>query len=367
MDRIINVKVSGSRLTKDGNKAGTRGEANVTILRITFNDGWAGYTRHIVFWDAHGMNPTKISLLDNAETTNIFEVAIPPEAMGLAGELTFTIEGCKEGKTQIAVSAKLEVDDALIDRTVPIEPTPDQITQLNNQYESIRAEIGEAFVAKDEAKTHADIAVEHAGYAVASKNAALEYCLSAERTALLSQQAEWAAENSANRAENALGKTNYIGENGNWYAWDTNINDFYDTGVKAQSGSEVYLGDNPPDTADVWVNPNGGEYDIIKRLNELEAKLNSLKPRTVDVILPVSAWTDVDYEKYSQVVPIENVPLHCDVELRITEEQLEIFREKEITFWVGCDNGVVTVSCFGQKPTNDYEIQIKITEVTEDE
>lgn len=69
-----------------------------------------------------------------------------------------------------------------------------------------------------------------------------------------------AAQDWANDAHNALGKTNYIGENGNWFAWNSEENAFYDTGVRAQSGSVVHYGDTPPDEADVWVMP-GGEID----------------------------------------------------------------------------------------------------------
>lgn len=43
--------------------------------------------------------------------------------------------------------------------------------------------------------------------------------------------------------------------NGNWWVRDT------DTGVRAQAGSVVYFGsDNPPEHADVWINPEGEAY-----------------------------------------------------------------------------------------------------------
>lgn len=101
-------------------------------------------------------------------------------------------------------------------------------------------------------------------------------------------------------------------------------------------------------------------YDTIK-------KLESMLPRIVTINLPASAWIEEADREYSQVVSVENVPEHCDVDLRITKEQVAIFSEKDITFWVEAENGVVSFSCFGQKPTNDYEFQIKITEVRVDE
>ncbi len=67
------------------------------------------------------------------------------------------------------------------------------------------------------------------------------------------------AQQYASQAMEAVGKTNYIGENGNWYAWDSAKNAFYDTGVRAQSGAVVYYGTNPPPEADVWIDPEGEE------------------------------------------------------------------------------------------------------------
>ena len=71
MDRIIELKVFGNHISKDSNSAGVRGEANVTKLRITFDDGWDSYAKHMTFWDAYGENPVSIVLtvdrLEDAE------------------------------------------------------------------------------------------------------------------------------------------------------------------------------------------------------------------------------------------------------------------------------------------------------------
>ncbi len=159
MERIINVKVSGNHLTKDGKNAGTRGEANVTNLRITFDEGWRVYAKYVTFWDAHGMNPTRRTLtrdlLENIyESTLIYLVPIPYEALSLAGELTFTIDGYTDGKRQIGISNTLVVQDAIITDEV-YEPTPDQYTQLMMQYQSIVDGILRAARCRDEAETFA--------------------------------------------------------------------------------------------------------------------------------------------------------------------------------------------------------------------
>lgn len=454
MDRIINVKVGGNHLTKDSNKAGTRGEANVTTLRITFDEGWDGYAKSVVFRDAHGMNPTRrtltTDLLENiVESTEIYLVPIPAEPMWLAGEMSFTVEGYIGGRRQRSVMATLEVEDAII-TDVMNNPTPSEVEQMQAQYESILADIVQAAESKTKAEAFAESAknsmigsgqaradtenikqetieetnaitaraedaaetattmankanyeanraeqavsdvealkqstIEEATEALegikqeameeveALKEDAGDYkeeaTESANRASQDAQNAKKSAEEAeefANRAENALGKTNYVGANGNWYVWSSAIEGYYDTGVRAQSGSEVYVGNNPPDSADVWIYPHGGVDDIILRLENLEREIAKLVVRTVTITLLASEWVN-DGDKYSQIVTIEGVTPYSKVDLQPSAEQLIIFYEKDIAFVTENVNGVISVLCLGQKPTNDYVMQATITEVAE--
>ena len=246
MDRIIEVKVGGNHLQKDNKNAGVRGEANVAKLRITFDESWIPYTKKITFWNARGLNPVVIDLLPHlAEGVNTYLVPIPAEPMEEAGALTFVIEGTVDDKVQRSLSDRLDVKDAPVAQNAgqPVPPTPDELTQLGGEIEKIKSDILDAVAAKNEAKSYRDEVKE------AEKNT-LNYMSETE-----SYKEE--AEQSAMKAENAVGKTSYIGDNGNWFAWDSVEGAFYDTGVKAQAGSTVYCGDNPPDNADVWVNPDG--------------------------------------------------------------------------------------------------------------
>lgn len=199
MDRVINIKVGGNYISKDNKNAGVRGEANVTYLRIAFDDSWNDYAKKITFWDALGRNPVErtltLDLCENiADNTNIYLVPIPGEPMAESGTLTFVIDGYVEGKRQRSMSDKLEVKDAPMADNAgePTDPTPTQAEQIQRQIVNLRSDIQQAYVARDEAE----------GYAQA--------------------------------AENAVGKTSYIGANGNWYAWDGETEEFYDTGVRAQ-------------------------------------------------------------------------------------------------------------------------------------
>ena len=84
--------------------------------------------------------------------------------------------------------------------------------------------------------------------------------------------------------------------------------------------------------------------------------------RIGEVTLLASAWVG-NASLYSQVVSIAGVTENSQVDLTPSVEQLVIFYEKDLAFVTENENGVVTVYAIGQKPTNDYTIQVTITEV----
>ena len=152
MDRLINVKVGGNHISKDGRLAGVRGEANVTNLRIEFDKGWEGYAQEVTFWNAYGENPTKIELGSNlAEKDRVYLVPIPPEAMTEAGMLTFVIDGIIGDKVMRSMSDKLEVKDSPIakDAINSVNPTPSDLEQMQIQINTILGTILDAKKAKE--------------------------------------------------------------------------------------------------------------------------------------------------------------------------------------------------------------------------
>lgn len=94
----------------------------------------------------------------------------------------------------------------------------------------------------------------------------------------------------------------------------------------------------------------------------VEALQNSTKARIGYVTLLASEWRGTS-SPYSQVVTVEGVTENSQVDLTPSVAQLSIFHEKDLAFVTENDGGVVTVYAIGQKPTNDYEIQVTITEV----
>ena len=147
MDRIINVSVGGNYLKKDNKNAGVRGEANVTMLRIAFDEGWDNFAKTVTFLDARGLNPVNVMLGVNLlEDRRVYLVPIPAEPMAVAGWLTFIVEGALNNKVQRSFADKLEVKDApdTDDAVNAVDPVPSEVEQFQTEIEYIKDNIHDA-------------------------------------------------------------------------------------------------------------------------------------------------------------------------------------------------------------------------------
>lgn len=160
------------------------------------------------------------------------------------------------------------------------------------------------------------------------------FVLGAVRTGLVSPE----------EIQNAVNE--YIDQNGVQSVSDEHIREIAervvsenDTVTDEQIASEVakYLRENPIDT--------GSKLTI--------GTVNLLADKWVGSVSP-----------YSQVVTIHGVTPYSQVDLTPSVEQLAIFHEKDLTFVTENEDGIVTVYAIGQKPTNDYAIQVTIKEVS---
>jgi hypothetical protein len=95
---------------------------------------------------------------------------------------------------------------------------------------------------------------------------------------------------------------------------------------------------------------------------QILGSLNKTNARIAYVDLLAANWVG-DASPYSQVVTIEGVTENSQVDLTPSIEQLVIFYEKDLGFVTENEDGVVTVYAIGQRPENDYTIQVTITEV----
>lgn len=95
---------------------------------------------------------------------------------------------------------------------------------------------------------------------------------------------------------------------------------------------------------------------------QILGSLSQTKARISNVDLLATNWVGTK-SPYSQVVVIDGVTENSQVDLTPNIEQLVIFYEKDLGFVTENEDGVVTVYAIGQKPENDYTIQVTITEV----
>lgn len=107
------------------------------------------------------------------------------------------------------------------------------------------------------------------------------------------------------------------------------------------------------------------EYSDI--LEQLKSKIEALaigggSARVAYVDLLTEGWAG-EASPYSQIVSIDGTTKRSQVYLTPSVEQLAIFHEKDIAFVTENDDGTIIVYAIGQKPTNDYTMQVTITEV----
>lgn len=209
MDRIIEVRVAGNHITKDNNRGGVQGEANVTKLRLTFDPGWDGYAKTVTFWNALHQNPVKrtlaLDLLENmTASTRVYLCPIPGEALTVNGTMAFTIDGYLDGVRQRTVGAELEVEESLVSDNAgdPADPTPSQAEQLQAQMEGLLPDMQEQAV---RAESAAGAALAQAGQAAMSASAAQQSAHSASVCADAAQAAQRAAEHARDEADRIAG------------------------------------------------------------------------------------------------------------------------------------------------------------------
>ena len=169
MKRLVEVKVDGSHLTKNHNLAGVQHEANMTSLRITFDESWAGLAKTVTWWDAKGRNPVRRVLTtdlleDITKSTQVYLCTIPGEPLAEAGMCTFVIDGYVDGKRQRSISDQMKVTPAPYAENAgeAADPTPTQAEQIQVQLDAVLAKIQKAIevsYAADEAKATAEYAL----------------------------------------------------------------------------------------------------------------------------------------------------------------------------------------------------------------
>ena len=107
-------------------------------------------------------------------------------------------------------------------------------------------------------------------------------------------------------------------------------------------------------------------YATKKYVDELIGDFVGTTSRITYINLMSENWQGSD-NLYSQIVNIDGITEYSKVDINPSVEQLAVFYKKDVTFVTENEDGVVTVYCIGQKPLDDYTMQVTITEVTTNE
>ena len=136
--------------------------------------------------------------------------------------------------------------------------------------------------------------------------------------------------------------------------------------IHGKSAFEIAVIHGFEGTEEEWLASLKGDFTEEDKREIVDAVLAEIggvaKARIGYVTLSASAW-EGEGNLWSQVVNVDGATENSQVDLTPNVEQLAVFYEKDITFVTENDNGVVTVYAIGQKPVNDYTIQVTITEV----
>ena len=97
--------------------------------------------------------------------------------------------------------------------------------------------------------------------------------------------------------------------------------------------------------------------------SKIAAEMQTIKPKSTSITLPAANWTGSN-NLFSQEVTIDGITANSKIDLQPTPEQFLELQEANITLMVSNNNGTATAYAMNFKPTNDYEMQVLITEVT---
>lgn len=335
MDRIIEVKVSGSHISKDSKNAGVQGEANVTFLRITFDESWYLFAKEVIFWNAYGNNPVKIELgkdrLENIVASElIYLVPIPAEPLEYAGKLTFSIDGYLDNKKRRSMCDELEVKDSPIatDVSNAVDPTTSDLQQMQTEIEAIKGDIREAVEATE--------AIENMG--VSSET------LPTGESAFVNKTVKEGV---------------------------VNLHFGLPTGAKGESG--VYIGDEEPTDPEVnvWIAPNGGEYGVAGIGMDGEESLSLIEIARIvkekyftstetTATLVASAWEGTT-APFTQTISVEGMTSATQGTVNVSESATdEQFRAAAYAILRKTAQGTnsITVKAYGEKPTVDIPLTV---------
>lgn len=181
--RTVNMTVRGDLATVDSTVVGVQGSGNADTVRLAFSEAWDGYAKTAVWWDSRGTEAASRTLTadmleDIGESTRVYLLPVPPEALAYGGTVTLVVDGWADNSRARTVAQEFQVARAPQRRAVAgTVTTPTELERLQGQIESLTETVS------------------------AAKRASL--------------------------------RGPYVGETGNWMVWDLEADSYRDSGVYA--------------------------------------------------------------------------------------------------------------------------------------
>ena len=150
-----------------------------------------------------------------------------------------------------------------------------------------------------------------------------------------------------------------VSEDGEDY--ERNTDDYHGITIPAGTDSSGTIEEEYPDVISQMM----GKINALSKGGLTGSGINK---RMGYVTLLSTRWSRVDEDWYFQTVTVDvvsgdDVTENSQVNLNPSDAQMAIWREKDVAFTTRNYGGNVTVYAIGQKPENDYTIQVTIVEV----
>lgn len=106
------------------------------------------------------------------------------------------------------------------------------------------------------------------------------------------------------------------------------------------------------------------ENGVSRLWQNFSAKLNDkIVPKLTTVSLAASGWALQSEGLYAQTATVNGSTIASKIDIQLTAAQIISLSEGGFSLMAENNNGTVTFYAIGNMPTNDYNLQILITEV----
>lgn len=107
---------------------------------------------------------------------------------------------------------------------------------------------------------------------------------------------------------------------------------------------------------------SGGDLTVI--MEGPFSGMGGSESKITTISAPAANWKG-GTSPYSQVVAVDGVSVNTKVEIQLSMEQIQMFRDKgyDIAFTVENEDGIVTLYSIGRKPDMDCDFQVTLSGV----